>query len=223
MIITLILSLISSGLTAQTDWKLRRDEDGIKVFSANAENSEFKIIRVECIIKSSFSQLIAFLLDVEQQHEWIYNNKSTSLLKRVKDNEVISYSEYSIPWPCCNRDYISHITINQQTPQLVTIDSKAEPDLLPLKHGKVRVKKSVAHWDVTAMSNDLLKIVYTVNCDPAGAIPAWLTNMFVAKGPFQTFQKLRTCVAGTKYQQAHFDFIRDQPKLSESHLSRQEH
>jgi START domain-containing protein len=208
MLMSLLLSLISVGVGAQTDWQLKKDEDGIKVFTSSTPNSNFKSVKVECTVKATPSQLIAFLLDVEKQHEWIYNNKCSQVVKQIGSNEMISYSEYSIPWPCCNRDYVAHVTISRQTPQLITIDSYAEPDLLPAKQGKVRVKKSVSHWDVTELSNELLKIVYTVHCDPAGSIPAWLTNMYVTKGPYQTFQKLRDQVNKPQYQNARIDFIR---------------
>ncbi len=208
MVIILLLSFVSAGVCAQTEWQLKKDEDGIKVFTASTPNSNFKSVKVECTVKATPSQLIAFLLDVEKQHEWIYNNKCSRVVKKLGSNEMISYSEYSIPWPCCNRDYVAHVTISQQTPQLITIDSRAEPDLCPVKQGKVRVKNSASHWDVIALSNELLKIVYTVHCDPAGSVPAWLTNMFVAKGPYQTFQKLRDGVNQPQYQNAHIDFIR---------------
>jgi hypothetical protein len=209
MVAILLLSLISAGVCAQTDWQLKKEEDGIKVFTANTPNSNFKSVKVECIVKARPSQLVAFLMDVERQHDWIYNNKSARVVKKIGENEIIAYSEYSVPWPCCNRDYVAHVVINQQTPQLITIDSHAEPDMLPVKQGRVRVKRSVSHWEVIALSNELLKIVYTVQCDPAGSIPAWLTNMFVAKGPYQTFQKLRDEVAKSPYQNVHLAFIKE--------------
>ena len=205
----LLLCLVCARVSGQDEWELKKDEDGIKVFTACTPNSNFKSIKVECTVKATPSQLVAFLMDIQAQHDWVYNNKSTQLVKKIGSNEMIFYSEVSVPWPCTNRDYISHITIKQPTPQLVTIDAHAEPDLLPVKEGKVRVMTSKAHWDVTSLSKDLLKIVYTVQFDPAGSVPAWLTNMFVTKGPLQTFQKLRECVSRPVYQNAHVDFIKD--------------
>jgi hypothetical protein len=59
------------------------------------------------------------------------------------------------------------------------------------------------------MGKELLKIVYTVEFDPSGAVPAWLTNMFVTKGPLQTFQKLRLAVSRPAYANATVDFIKE--------------
>ncbi len=209
LIITLLLSLISIGVCAQAKWELKKDEDGIKVFTSVCDNSCFKAIKVECTLTATQSQLVAFLLDVEKQPEWIYNNKSTRFIKKYKDNDQVFYSEVNVPWPCSNRDYISHFLINQVSPTQMSIDSHAEPDFLPQKKGLVRVKSSVAHWEVTTLSNSLLKVIYTVQFDPGGSVPAWLTNMFVTKGPFHTFEKLRAGVKNTAYQGAHFDFIKE--------------
>jgi hypothetical protein len=35
-----------------------------------------------------------------------------------------------------------------------------------------------------------LFIVYFLEMDPGGSVPAWITNMFVAKGPYETFSNL---------------------------------
>ena len=210
MIITLLLSFSCILANAQTDWHLKRDEDGIKVYTAATPNSDFKSIKVECTVNARLSQLIAFLLDVDKQPDWVYNSKHTQLLKKIAPNEFVFYSEVSVPWPCTNRDYIAHLLITQVSPQLLTIDSHTEPNLLPEKDGIVRIKNSVAHWEITSINATTQKIVYTVRFDPAGAIPAWLTNMFVAKGPFETFQKLRTNVSNPAYQNAHVDFLKEQ-------------
>ena len=208
MLIVLVLLAGGFHAYAQCDWHLKKDEDGIKVYTSCSENSNFKLIKVECTINARLSQLVAFLLDVTKQHEWVYSNKTSQLIKKVGPNEIIFYSSVNVPWPCTDRDYISHIVINQQSPQAITIDAHTEPDLLPYKDGLVRVRKSSAHWDVTSLSSDVQKIVYTVQFDPGGSIPAWLVNMFVTKGPLQTFQKLRACVSKPENQNLLADFIK---------------
>ena len=205
----LLLLVASMPSKAQDEWNLKRDEDGIRVFTRDDDSSSFKNIKVECTVRATPSQLVALLLDMNKQPEWVYGSKSAELLKAIKANEFIFHSEVEVPWPCSDRDYIAHITINQAAPDLITIDSRSEPDLLPAKSGVVRVKKSRAHWDVKTVEKNLLKIVYTVSFDPSGAVPAWLTNMFVTKGPFLTFQKLKENVGLSTYQHAHYDFIRE--------------
>jgi hypothetical protein len=206
--ILLLLSTACRQAAAQ-DWQLKKDEGGIQVFTGKTSNSSFKSIKVECTVTATASQLIAFLLDLPAQHDWVYNNKSTQLVKQISGNELIFYAEINAPWPCSNRDYISHIVINQPTSQLLTIDAHSEPDLLPQKEGIIRVRSSKAHWDVTKAGNDQLKIVYTVEFDPSGSVPAWLINMFVTKGPLQTFEKLKEGLSKSVNTNVHLDFIKE--------------
>ncbi len=208
LIATLLLMLVCMGAHAQPNWSLKKDEDGIKVFTSTTDNSSIKAIKVECTMAATPSQLVAYLLDIDKQPEWVYNTKSSTLLTKVKDNELIFYSVTEVPWPCTNRDYIAHFTINQVAPDHIVIDSKAEPDRLPRKDGIVRVKSSIAHWDITTTGPNTLNIVYTVQFDPGGAIPAWLINLFLTKGPYHTFEKLREGANKPAYQNAHVSFIK---------------
>jgi START domain-containing protein len=207
--IVLLLSFACPVLRAQDDWQLKRDEKGIKVYTRSSENSNFKSIKVDCIVNATAPQLVAFLLDVDRQCDWVCNYKCSKLVKKVCDSEIIFYSEVSVPWPCANRDYVSHITFTQPYKGFVVITAHSEPDLVPRQEGKVRVVKSNARWEVTSVSPGQQHIVYTVEFDPAGSVPAWLVNMFVTKAPYETFEKLRKGVSLPQYQNAHLAFIKE--------------
>jgi hypothetical protein len=190
------------------DWKLKKENDQIKVYTAETPNSPFKSVRVECTVKGNFSRVIAVLYDVDHHKDWVFNTKYSKLLKKVADNELIYYSEVSAPWPSSNRDFIAHLRIVQPAPNKVVIASHAEPGFVPEKSGIVRIKSSAAAWTMTS-SGDNVKIDYIVQFDPAGSVPAWLINMFITKGPFETFQKLQGRMDMPAYQNAHYDFIKD--------------
>ena len=207
--LTFLLCLMGMAAIAQPEWHLKKDEDGIKVYTGETPNSNFKSIKVDCIVNARVSQLIACLCDMSIQTEWVYNSKNAKLIKKIKDNEFAFYSEVNVPWPGTHRDYIAHITITQPTPKQTFIDSHSEPNLVPEKEGLVRVQKSTAHWELTPINSTSVRIVYTLAFDPAGAVPAWLINLFLTKGPFETFKQLKEEVKKPAYQNAHFDFIKE--------------
>jgi hypothetical protein len=207
-IIIMLLSA-AAAVYAQTEWHLKKEEEGIKVYTRNTPNSNFKSIKVEFDINSRLSQIVAFLLDVDRQTDWIYNSAGSRLIKKPAANEIIFYSEINLPWPCTNRDYISHVTVKQPGPGFVTIEAHSEPDLVPVDNGKVRVKVSNAFWEIIALNSAKLRVDYVVQFDPAGSLPAWLVNMFIAKAPIQTFRKLREAVNKPEYINAHLDFIKE--------------
>jgi hypothetical protein len=193
---------------AATEWKLKKENDHLKIYTAAVEHSAFKSVRVECVVKGTFSQIIAALYDIDRQKEWVFNDKYSKLLKRSA-NELIYYSEVNVPWPCTNRDFVAHLTITQPSPNVISIASYAEPNLVPEKDGIVRIKSSVAQWTMTAIGGDRIKIDYTVQFDPGGSVPAWLTNMFVVKGPYETFEKLQGRINMPAYRNARYEFIKE--------------
>ena len=176
--------------TAQQDWKLAKDKDGIKVFLASREDSKFKSIRVECVLDGTISKLISILENVSGHPGWVYKTKKANLLKQVNFLDFIYYSESNMPWPVSNRDGVYHLKINYDTAHnILHVNASAEPAFVPKNEGIVRVPYSKASWYVTEAKNKLT-IDYTFEVDPGGSLPAWMVNMFADKGPYETFSKL---------------------------------
>ncbi len=201
-IIILISMLYVAPALAATKWQLRKDEEGIKVYSASTETSEFKMIKVECIVEATPAILVAILKDIDKKHEWVYSSKESEVLQINNPNDFVMYSQVSVPWPFLDRDYIAHLVFKQVSPGFMTVDVYSEPDKVPARNGIVRVKNHSAHWDVYTIDATKIKVVYTVTFDPGGAVPAWLSNLFVVKAPFETFQTLRNKVTQPKYRNA---------------------
>jgi hypothetical protein len=208
-LIGIVMLLMATSFSyAQGNWQLRKQKDGIKVFTSSTENSEFKTIKVECTLKATPTQLVALIMDIGKQYEWVYGNKSSRMIKVLKPNDFIFYSQVNVPWPCANRDFIVHMIINQPSIDVVSIDLFSEPDMVPLQEGFVRVRQHGAHWNIQSIGNKVLNVVYTLNFNPAGSVPAFITNLFVVKAPFETFVALKQRVALPKFKNATIDFIK---------------
>jgi hypothetical protein len=64
------------------------------------------------------------------------------------------------------------------------------PKAIPEKKNIIRIPYLSSWWDVKYDGRNTLRIVYFLEVDPGGAVPAWITNMFAAKGPYETFSSL---------------------------------
>lgn len=192
----------------QNDWKLRSDKEGIAIYTRTPSDSKFKAIRVICDLDATLSQMVALLLDVNTGAEWVYSTKSSVLLKQVSPSELLYYSEVSIPWPASNRDFIARLKAVQDThTRVVTIYGPTEPDYLPVKKDIVRVPKSEGKWVISPLGKDRIRVDYTLRADPGGDLPAWLVNMFVTKGPMESFRKLKQQLKKPVYVNAKLPFI----------------
>jgi len=183
--------LIISKAFSQSNWKLTKNKDGIQVYQRDAKNSNFKNIKVECTLEGNFEKLIAIINNVSHYKDWVYNNKATSLLKRVNGYEFYYYTETFLPWPLDNRDAVMHTKITKDSGnRVLRINSVAVPNYIAKKGDKVRITRSDINWNVTKISSNNIRIVYTFETDPGGNVPAWLVNSLADKGPFESFKKL---------------------------------
>jgi hypothetical protein len=207
-----VLLLITTSFTAsaQYNWSLKSDKDGIKIYTSPVANSKLKALRIECNYQSTLTQMVAALLDLKTRTEWIYHTKSIHLVKQVSPSELFYYSEINLPWPAQNRDFVAHlITTQDENTKVVTMDGPVAPTMVPEKDGIVRVKNSISKWLIFPLSKNEVKVEYTIQLDPGGAIPAWLTNMFASEGPTQSFKALRLQLKKPEYRAASVPFIKN--------------
>ncbi len=209
-VLALVCILSFLAAQGQGNWKLKKEGNGIKVFSRETTSFKFDELKVECEVDGTLSQLAALLWDINEQESWVYKTKKSELLKAVSPTDVFFYTEVHSPWPYDNRDLIVRMTMKQQTANKVLIvEAKNVDNYMPLKKDNVRVKYSHAIWKVSPVNSNRIKIEYTIQLDLGDNIPAWVINLFSVNGPYETFSKLKKKIKLPKYAQAKYPFIVD--------------
>ena len=209
-IVVLICLLLQTTAQCQEDWKLKKDKNGIQVYSRKTPNFKFDELKVDCIFEGKISQLAAVILDVKNQYQWVYKTAKSELLKQVTNADLFYYSEIECPWPFHNRDLIARMTITQNTStKILSIVAKSVDDYLPRKKNLVRVKYSNALWTITPLNNAQFKVEYKIQIDPGDGVPAWILNMFATNGPYESFKNLKDKIMLPAYAAAKFPFITD--------------
>ena len=209
-IVTLVCILVAVSAKGQDNWTLRKDKNGIKVFSRPTKNFKFDELKVECEIDGRISQIAALLMDVNMQYKWAYKTIKSQLLKQVSAADVFFYTEIEIPWPYQNRDMVVYqVTRQNPVTKVLTVEAKNTDNYLPAKEDIVRLKYSSAIWTITPISNKKLKIDYRLQLDVGENVPAWLANLFSVSGPYESFSNLKERIKLPVYAQATFPFITD--------------
>jgi START domain len=187
----IFLLLLFLKLHGQEEWKLSRNENGIKVYTAKGENSKFKRIKVEAIIPGSIEKLRGVLLDVSNNKRWVYHTRQSHLVEQINANEILYYAETSLPWPISNRDMVIRMNFNMDSVNnYLVVTAVGEPEAVPVKEGIVRIRQFNGRWEVKSQPSNQIAITYYLTVNPAGSVSPGITNMFVAKGPFETFNNL---------------------------------
>ena len=195
---------------AQNNWVLKADKDGIKVYTGTMPDSKVKAIKVVSTLHTTLSQLAVAILDINTAKQWVYNTKSCVLLKQVSSTELYYYSEVNVPWPVSNRDFVAHLTLHQDaTTKVMTVDAENAPTYLPAKPNVVRIPQSVGKWVATPAGGNDVTIEYTLFADPGGSVPSWLINMFITKGPLESFKKLKGLLDNQAVNNTQVAFVRN--------------
>ncbi len=206
--IFLFLVLKMSSVSAQNNWKLSTEKEGIKIYTSMVPDSKIKAIKVECNLNATPSQVVALVMDVNTAPDWVYHVKSAKLVKQVSASELYYYSEVSLPWPAANRDFVAHLTVSQDPDtKVVTIDGPAVPGFVPIKKGIVRIDNSIGKWIITPLGPDQVNVEYSIHVDPGGALPSWLVNMFATEAPLKIFESLRMQLQKSAYKNIAFAFV----------------
>jgi hypothetical protein len=182
---------------AQGKWELRRNENGISVYTRRAATGNLKELRVVCELIATKTQLINTIEDIGNYSSWVYSNKKSYILKTLSPGKIIYYTQARLPWPLRDRDLILELTVNP-SPDVLNITVKSVPEYLPKNDDYVRVPYSLALWKVVQETDNKLKIDYTFSVDPGGNIPVWIVNATMAIGPYNSFVRLREVLKDAK-------------------------
>lgn len=215
----LILFLFATPVVfADSEWKLRKDNNGIKIFTRSIEGSDFDSFRGEVTLNTTLSTLMAVHADVAYVKEWLKGCESAELLSEISAEGYYAYFKTDSPWPVKDRDYALKYTINQDaTDHSLTLSFTTAVGLVPESDDCVRITKLNGFWKMTplmaAPNKPQVKVVYQVNADPGGTVPAWLANSFVVDQPYHSLKQLKHRVTLEKYQNQHFSFVKDPARL----------
>lgn len=209
----IILLFFLSAVTvcsAQIEWNLNREKDGIKVFTGKLADSKFNAIRVSCNLKGNLSSLASILLQPTLQTEWVASTKSSKLIKQLAANHIYYYNIASIPWPFLNRDLVIDLKIVQDSlTKKMTVNANSIDNILPPVKGLERIPSTKATWEVTPIGLNMIHVEYILKINPGGGVPAWLLNMFIAKAPYESFHNLTGIIQDARFQNQKFDFIKN--------------
>lgn len=173
------------------NWQKVRANSTIQVYTAQVANYPVKGIRAEVVFDAPVEQVLKVAMNVSHYSNWIYKCKKSVLVKQVSTTEVIYYHITDAPWPVDDRDQYSSTKLSKQADGTYWMHSHTLPDYGSELMGNVRVKNGKATWHFTSLPNGKTKGEYELFFDPAGHIPNWIINLFIAEGPFISMQNMQ--------------------------------
>lgn len=201
---------VLAGLHAQDNWKLSKEVDGVQIYHRAQENQAVKALKIKTHMEGSASAAIAFLSDVNNACSWVEHCLQSFLIDKKSPTDYTFYQLIDFPWPYADREYVLHARISQDPgTQTVHLRSTAKPDAYPLTKGHFRVQTSDSHWKIMPDKPGFIRIEYTLQTDPGDALPAWIVNLALEKGPLRTIRHMRQALRTEPYASQKLDFIKE--------------
>jgi len=190
LILVASLFLLFIEVNAQANWELKKDKNGIKVYTKTVESSKLKASKAEMIVDVKPDRVLEILADIPKYTEWNPKTISAKLLKKKNDNEFYYHSEISAPM-VSNRDLVVYVEVKRKSDNYTVVDMTGVPDFIPEKNGLVRMPEYKGTYHLKVLPNGSTEIVLEYMANPGGKLPDWLINTASVDVPFELFTKLR--------------------------------
>jgi hypothetical protein len=186
--------------TATEEWRLEKDADGI------VEGSRHRAVKARMVVATPAAELAAIIRDTATCSEWAQFCAASHVHESLSPEEAYIYTLNDLPWPVGDRDALSHVTWSVDDAGTVRMDAVATDGILEPRRGRVRLTDARSNWILAPTAEGQTEVVSEAHVDPAGPVPAWITNMLLVDAPFQTMARLRALGASGRYAGAQLDF-----------------
>ncbi|NPA37080.1 MAG: START domain-containing protein [Chlorobi bacterium] len=192
LLLGLLIVATNAFASATSDWELKKDEDGIKVYVRSVDGSSFKEYKGVTTIKNvSLNDVLDVIFDVENYDKLFPDVSGQKMINNIDKYHNIHYVVVHTPWPVADRDNVTELEAKiAEDGKSADISIKTRPELVEVKKGLVRIPEGKGHWKLTVNPDNSVTVVYQYHGNPGGSIPSWLANSFVVSHPFETLENL---------------------------------
>ena len=183
----------------ESAWKEVVVDQGVTVWSRDRSGRVLPELRARGQINGELFHAMAVILDNERSCEWVPNCTESQEIKRLDGRTTWVYSVTDSPWPVSDRDTVVKVVAETIEPNnKYRVLMQAQPDLLPLVEGRVRIPYSNIYFLLKRVNADTIEIEYGLDVGPGGALPKWMVHRTARKTLIETIIALETQVARTR-------------------------
>ncbi|MEO1437001.1 MAG: START domain-containing protein [Bacteroidota bacterium] len=191
ILVLTLLGLVSTSfvtLDLFSEWSLKKDKNGVKVFTRKVEGYSLKEYKALAFIKTDVKSLEALILDPSTWLSWQHNCQEAKMVEQ-SGNSYIAYNVTKAP-VVKDRDMVVKMDVVRLRDNRTKINMTAVNDKVAEKDGLVRIKYLKGYWLLTPQ-NGGVEVLQQVHADPGGKIPDWVANSSIVDSPFKTMGNLK--------------------------------
>ncbi len=176
---------------APSSWQLKKDDNGIQIYTRKIDGSNFKEYKAETFINASVDEVVHELLYRAPNYTASYEYGINYLVEEKVIGQRVYYAKHKMPWPLKDRDVVSTIEVIHKNASSAKIEIRATPEKFMYDENVIRIKDIKGYWLIERFGKGV-KLTQQLHLDPRGNIPAFVSNSFILKGPFKLFSELKS-------------------------------
>lgn len=194
-------------LQGQTEWELKKEDEGITAYTRSREGIKFKEYKVEMVMKATLSQVMAIFKDFEIYTDLFPGTEDVKVLHNQPDHHI-TYIKFNIPFPARDRDAIFDNYISfQEEEKILEVDVQCLTDEYDTNPKLIQIEYCDGKWRFKDLGDGNVKVEHNMIVDPAGKAPAFIVNAKTVKDPIKTLKTLRKMIANKKYYGRSFPLL----------------
>jgi hypothetical protein len=183
----------AKATAGKEDWKLVGNQHGVEIYRRDVAGSDVVAFKGQGTIEAPLWKVASILLDTRRAPEWAESLKESRVVKRLGPNTYIEYNHLGMPFILRDRDFVSEVLIDVNTDArtfgLVYKPTEA-PGVPVTRYVRGQITSGV--FQIRSVEQGRRStLMAEIQCDPKGAIPAWIANFFQRSWPVTTFERLR--------------------------------
>jgi hypothetical protein len=198
----LLLGLLLGAATApaaEDGWRQGVEQDGIRVDQKNVTGRGLPMFRARGRIDAPLDDVLAVILDVERQTEWMPRFEEIRVLRSDGPLHAVFYLRMGMPWPVSDRDAVlATETRHLDGGRTLTRFWLADDEGVEPVSGIVRMAALQGHYALRPIDDGTTEVEYQVDADPGGLIPDWLAARTATDDPLQALRNLRSRATATR-------------------------
>lgn len=189
-LVFVIVLFVTLNLSAQKDWQLRKNENGINVYTREIKDKNVVEFKTSTVINANINKIFDIVRNTDKSVDWIPHLIYAKDLE-IQQNKYISYQQIKMPVGFENRDIVLENEVKRNKPGIIKIVITACPERLKKKNGFVRVEDAKGFWYFKYINENKTYVMYQFYSDMQGNLPLWLENMFIVNLPYEMLLNLK--------------------------------
>jgi hypothetical protein len=174
-------------------WRLVSNEHAIAIYRRDVPGSGIVALKGEGVIDAPVWKVASVLLDPRRAPEWVDDLTESRVVRQLRDDSYIEYNHVHLPLFIKDREFVSEVRIEvDEAARSVTLVYRPTDTSEVPPSGNVRGQIRSGLFRVRSrgekQGTDLLA---ELDCDPKGALPAWVVNLFQKSWPRNTLEGIR--------------------------------